>query len=158
MTMDTQAIQQEIDVFRRRRLEVLMETAHEQYAEERKLITRYRKRELFGLLQTAVDRADHHVVVMFDAEQGHFVVANDARPVSIDPAPGRPPRIDVEGLCSVNTSRKEAREAIGNKGLGFKIGLWRCPLRGVEQALNHGVAPISLGDVRQAAFKALGLN
>lgn len=95
-------------------------TAHEQCREEQKLVVRYRQRELHELTQNAVDRAARAVVMCWDQRTGHLIVGNDGEPVSIAPPGGPPPASDFEGINSVNTSRKKAYEAIGNKGVGFK--------------------------------------
>ena len=95
-------------------------TAHQQCRGEESLVVRYRQRELHELVQNAVDRARRSVVLCHDPQAGRLIVGNDGRPVSIEPEDGPHPRSDFEGLCSVNTSRKRAWEAIGNKGVGFK--------------------------------------
>lgn len=107
-----------IEAFRREKLAVPATTAHEQWQEEKKLVTRYRQRELFELVQNALDRARKAVVVCSDPEAGFLAVGNDGTPVSIALEGGG--RGDFRGFCSVNVSTKEAWEAIGNKGVGFK--------------------------------------
>jgi hypothetical protein len=126
-------IQRVLEEFAERKLQVLPETANEQWNEERKLVQRYAERELFELVQNALDRAEDRVVLVQDAAGGVFV-GNNGQPVSVTEQSGSRPRNDFEGLLSVNTSRKKAWEAIGNKGVGFKsvfgasstVEVWSC--------------------------------
>ena len=113
-------LQRIITSYAEAKLLVPKKTAHEQWREEQKLVIRYRQRELHELTQNAVDRAERAVVMCLDRAADRLVVGNDGRPVSIAPPAGPPPASDVEGINSVNTSRKRAYEAIGNKGVGFK--------------------------------------
>ena len=100
-------------------------TREQQLRGEAKVVTEYRGRVLVELFQNAVDRAEHRV--MLRLHDRTLAVANDnpAGPLSIYPldhaaTQGRLDRSDFHALCSMDTSRKQAWQAIGNKGIGFK--------------------------------------
>jgi len=99
---------------------------------EKKVIRDYRGRVLVELFQNAIDRARREVFI--DLSDDGLVVANDnlEAPVSIAPInqaavqQGRIKRSDFHALCSIDTSQKNAWEAIGNKGIGFKSVFREC--------------------------------
>ncbi len=80
----------------------------------------YAGRVLFELLQNAIDRAATSIKVLADPENGRLYFGNDGNPVSVFPLKPGAPRSDLHSLCSLNTSNKSARIAIGNKGVGFR--------------------------------------
>ena len=100
-------------------------TREQQLRGEAKVVTEYRGRVLVELFQNAIDRARDHVLLRLD--DNRLVVANDNLdlPLTLYPLDhtathGRLDRSDFHALCSMDTSRKKAYEAIGNKGIGFK--------------------------------------
>lgn len=111
------------------------EVAHQQQSGETAIRREYSGRVVFELLQNALDRADHTVVVRLVETSGtefdyQFIVANDGPQVHVDPdyTYHKPPdawgraarRPDFNALCSLHTSNKSPEESIGTKGIGFR--------------------------------------
>lgn len=111
------------------------EVAHQQQSGETAIRREYSGRVVFELLQNALDRAEHTVVVRLVESASteadyQLIVANDGPQVHVDPnyAYHKPPdasgrtarRPDFNALCSLHTSNKSPEESIGTKGIGFR--------------------------------------
>ena len=81
------------------------------YRGEKGLTEAYNGRQLLELLQNADDAKTDKVLITLDTQRKILSIANNGEPFDIK---------GVKSLMLANTSSKNKREFIGNKGLGFR--------------------------------------
>jgi len=119
-TVEYDAVRRIVEEMINRRAQLDFDTRERELNAEGKIKQDYAGRVLFELFQNAVDRAEARVRILADEPAGRLYFGNDGKPVSVYDFESGQKRSDLHSLCSLNTSNKEANNAIGNKGVGFR--------------------------------------